>query len=119
MQKKMSVDLGQRESRANILLLVATIKCTTFSLLFVPWIEIYPLFTFQASPSQIFALILTLLSHFANKRTPARFAATPLPLSSSCLSGKVETFGEASLVLENIAKKMCSRNLVSENFVSI
>ena len=47
MQKKRSVDLGQRESRANILL-VATIKCTTFSLLFVRWRDFYPLLTFQS-----------------------------------------------------------------------
>ena len=47
MQKKRSVDLGQRESRANILL-VATIKCTTFSLLFVRRRDFYPLLTFQS-----------------------------------------------------------------------
>ena len=104
MQKKRSVDLGQRESRANILL-VATIKCTTFSLLlFVAEISISIPYLLS-SPSQIFAFILTLLSHLTNKRTPARFAATPLPLSSFCLSGKVETFGEASL--GGHCKKFC------------
>ena len=107
MQKKRSVDLGQRESRANILL-VATIKCTTFSLLlFVAEISISIPYLLS-SPSQIFAFILTLLSHLTNKRTPARFAATPLSLSLLfLLVGQGRNLQRGQSCLGGHCKKFC------------